>query len=395
MPQDKTIQVLGRSARSGSVVFSIDDSVPFELAERRLREYLLQCRGLYSRGKVSVNVGRRILAPDQLAAIKNIMARETGLTVSRYWCPPDVLSTALAGPNSRPALPSPPPKADDNPSPLINRRQMPEPRTPAPATAVSPQDQAQTALTSNNNGIRGLKNNGHNNNGLQLAFPALEPTQTICTEIEDATDGYPAPARPEPVEGPGYAALEHPEGASGPEMPRHPVIPAQAGLNYNGPKINGFQSATDGYPTPAHPEPAVGEGLEPAPTLENHALIIKHTCRSGELVHYPGDVLVFGDVNPGAHIIAAGDIFVLGALRGLAHAGADGNLKATILALNLDSHRLQIGPYAAERPPATGKGKRARTPNNPRIAYLQHGSVFVAPFVQRRQEYQGGVPYEG
>ena len=70
MQEADTIQVLGRGT---SVDFTIDDSVPFEIAERSLREYLEVCRGLYSSGTVSVNVGRRILVPDQLSAIKNIL----------------------------------------------------------------------------------------------------------------------------------------------------------------------------------------------------------------------------------------------------------------------------------------------------------------------------------
>ena len=91
MPDTQTVRALGRGT---GVVFSIDDSAPFDVAQRRLREYLSHCRGLYSSGAVSVNVGRRILAPDQLAAIKRILDQETGLTVTGYWCPPEVLSSA-------------------------------------------------------------------------------------------------------------------------------------------------------------------------------------------------------------------------------------------------------------------------------------------------------------
>lgn len=305
MPNSHTIQpdairVVGRGT---NVDFSIDDSVPFDLAERRLREYLSQCRGLYSRGRVSVNVGRRILAPDQLASIKNILGCETGLTVSRYWCPPDVLSTALAGPDSRPALPSPP--------------------------TVAPESPVITAQA-------GLKNNG-----LQLAFPGLDATQSTSTEIDDAGGVSPSPAHPGPVEGP-----EHLEGAPGP-------------------KFTG-----------------------------NQALIIKHTCRSGEVVRYQGDVVVFGDVNPGAEIVADGDIVVLGSLRGTAHAGADGDLKATIFALNLESHRLQIGSCVGERPHGTRKGKSGRKAVSPQIAYLSAAgdhSIFVAPF---DRSASGGREYQ-
>ena len=131
------------------------------------------------------------------------------------------------------------------------------------------------------------------------------------------------------------------------------------------------------------------------PNRGSEALIIKNTCRSGEVIRYPGDVVVFGDVNPGAEIVAAGDIVVLGALRGMAHAGADGNLKATILALNLESHRLQIGSCVGERPRGARKGRGGAKGVNPQIAYLRRRSIFVAPFERRCEDYQGGVPYEG
>ena len=130
------------------------------------------------------------------------------------------------------------------------------------------------------------------------------------------------------------------------------------------------------------------------PYRGSEALIIKTTCRSGEVIRYPGDVVVLADVNPGAEIIAGGDIVVLGALRGMAHAGAGGNLKSTIFAMNLESYRLQIGPHIGEAPREV---RRAKSPPSaaPKIAYLRRRSIFVAPFVRRYEEYQGGILYEG
>ena len=99
------------------------------------------------------------------------------------------------------------------------------------------------------------------------------------------------------------------------------------------------------------------------------------------------------DVNPGAEIIADGDIIVFGALRGLAHAGAAGDLKATIIALNLESSRIQIGPHIGEAPRAARQSKTHRT--TPQVAYVRRRSIFVAPFTRRQDEYQGGILYEG
>jgi len=161
--------------------------------------------------------------------------------------------------------------------------------------------------------------------------------------------------------------------------------------------LGGESGAQASYSAPS----PVDSGLQSMPSRGAEALIIKNTCRSGEVVRYPGDVVIFGDVNPGAEIVAGGDIMVLGALRGMAHAGSDGDLKATIFALNLESHRLQIGSHSGERPRGSRKDKSGGKPVNPQIAYLRRRSIYVAPFESARggpagaREYHGGVPYEG
>ena len=84
---------------------------------------------------------------------------------------------------------------------------------------------------------------------------------------------------------------------------------------------------------------------------------------------------------------------VFGALRGLAHAGAAGDLKATIIALNLESHRVQIGPHIGEAPARVRRSKSQR--GRPQVAYVRRRSIFVAPFTRRQEDYQGGILYEG
>ena len=50
---------------------------------------------------------------------------------------------------------------------------------------------------------------------------------------------------------------------------------------------------------------------------------VQHSLRSGQKEEYPGSLVICGDVNAGAEVIAGGNIMILGALRGLAHAGAN------------------------------------------------------------------------
>ncbi|MBT3222713.1 MAG: septum site-determining protein MinC [Proteobacteria bacterium] len=82
-------------------------------------------------------------------------------------------------------------------------------------------------------------------------------------------------------------------------------------------------------------------------------LNLHHTLRSGKVVRFEGDVVVFGDVNPGAQVVAAGNIVVLGALKGMVHAGASGNENSFIISLNMFPTQIRIGRKIAILPDAT------------------------------------------
>ena len=72
------------------------------------------------------------------------------------------------------------------------------------------------------------------------------------------------------------------------------------------------------------------------------------SLRSGQKIEEEGSIVIIGDVNSGAEIIAADNIVVLGALRGLAHAGAKGNAKAIIAAGRLDAVQVRIANIVKE-----------------------------------------------
>ena len=123
-------------------------------------------------------------------------------------------------------------------------------------------------------------------------------------------------------------------------------------------------------------------------------LLIKAPFRSGEFVDHPGDVVVLADVNPGAEIRADGDIVVLGTLKGLVHAGASGDARAVVIATELASPRIQIGPHEAVAPPPSKKKPKSAA-TRPVIAYVRRRTILVAPFAGRFARYTKGVPYEG
>jgi septum site-determining protein MinC len=75
---------------------------------------------------------------------------------------------------------------------------------------------------------------------------------------------------------------------------------------------------------------------------DDTALFINKTLRSGTRVEFPGHIVIVGDVNPGAEIVAEGNVVVWGRVRGMIHAGAKGNRSAFICALDLSANQLRI-----------------------------------------------------
>lgn len=74
----------------------------------------------------------------------------------------------------------------------------------------------------------------------------------------------------------------------------------------------------------------------------------KGSLRSGQKIEFEGSLVILGDVNAGAEVIASENIVVLGVLRGLAHAGAKGNKKAIIASNEIDSPQIRIANVVKE-----------------------------------------------
>jgi septum site-determining protein MinC len=95
---------------------------------------------------------------------------------------------------------------------------------------------------------------------------------------------------------------------------------------------------------------------------EETALFLNRTLRSGTRIEFRGHVVVLGDVNPGAEIVAEGSVIIWGRLRGMVHAGAKGNTAAVICALDLSPTQLRIAEQtsAALKPQQTPRPEIAR-----------------------------------
>ncbi|PKB73636.1 MAG: hypothetical protein BZY75_00925 [SAR202 cluster bacterium Io17-Chloro-G7] len=308
------------SGRGSNVDFTIDDSAPFSQVAKGLRDYLVENRGLWSKGTIGVNAGRWILSQDQLGQIKQIIETESGLTVGRFWCPPNRLEAAIA-------------------DPLVGAETPPKDETDASKSSDDP------------------------------AVPGIDSAPGPVL-VQNATQAKAASAVPSTV--PSIEAF----------LEKHSQ-----------------DSATEFSRAKSSKPGSSGKGL----TTE--ALFVKTTFRSGESIRYHGDVIVLADVNPGAEIIAEGDIVVFGSLRGSAHAGSAGDTRATIIALELDSPRIQIGPYTGLAPTETSNlitSSKTNSKTNsktmragPKIAYTKRRSIYVSPYAGRFARYSRGILYEG
>ncbi|MCP4426478.1 MAG: septum site-determining protein MinC [Chloroflexi bacterium] len=105
-------------------------------------------------------------------------------------------------------------------------------------------------------------------------------------------------------------------------------------------------------------------------------LLLKETIRSGRSVYHEGHIVVIGDVNPGAEIIAGGDVLVWGRLRGLVHAGALGDRTAVICALVLAPTQLRIANQIAIPPDDNGELA-------PEQAVIRDGQIIALPWQPR------------
>lgn len=100
-------------------------------------------------------------------------------------------------------------------------------------------------------------------------------------------------------------------------------------------------------------------------------VMIRRTLRSGRTIHSEGHVVVVGDVNPGAKIIADGDIIIWGRLRGTVHAGANGDEEVVVCALDMSPTQLRIASYIVTSP------KEKRRNPKPEVARIHDQKIIV------------------
>jgi septum site-determining protein MinC len=115
------------------------------------------------------------------------------------------------------------------------------------------------------------------------------------------------------------------------------------------------------------------DGMSPFSSEEDGTtgVMIRRTLRSGRTIHSMGHVIIYGDVNPGAEVVAGGDVIVWGRLRGNVHAGANGDNNALVCALDMMPTQLRIGRLISTSPP----DKRHKP--RPEVALVRDGQIVV------------------
>ncbi|WP_425446581.1 septum site-determining protein MinC [Dethiothermospora halolimnae] len=116
------------------------------------------------------------------------------------------------------------------------------------------------------------------------------------------------------------------------------------------------------------------EGIE-----EGKTKFVRTTIRSGQKVEYDGNIIILGDINPGGEVTAKGNIIVLGVLRGIAHAGCDGNTEAIVAAFRLQPTQLRIADFIARSPDDDDIISKW-----PELAKIKDDMVLIEPYLPKK-----------
>lgn len=98
----------------------------------------------------------------------------------------------------------------------------------------------------------------------------------------------------------------------------------------------------------------------------------KGSIRSGQKMEFEGSLVILGDVNAGAEVLAEDNVVVLGILRGMAHAGAKGNKEAIIAAASIESAQVRIADIVKEIEKNDGDCEYIKT-----YAYVEDDNIIL------------------
>ncbi len=115
--------------------------------------------------------------------------------------------------------------------------------------------------------------------------------------------------------------------------------------------------------------------------LSSDGQFYKGTLRSGQSIDVENSIVIVGDVNPGADVVAGGNVVVLGCLKGSVAAGYPDNRSAFVLSLDMQPMQVRIGDLIARSPDDKGKSKKRKKEKEPetKIAYVENENIYIEP----------------
>ncbi|ROR29143.1 septum site-determining protein MinC [Mobilisporobacter senegalensis] len=107
----------------------------------------------------------------------------------------------------------------------------------------------------------------------------------------------------------------------------------------------------------------------------NTGQFYKGNLRSGQVLEVETSIIIIGDVNPGAKVVSKGNIIILGSLKGNVFAGATGNEKSFVVALDMNPVQIRIADVIARAPDKPVKNSVKET----KIAFVEDGNIYIEP----------------
>lgn len=113
-----------------------------------------------------------------------------------------------------------------------------------------------------------------------------------------------------------------------------------------------------------------------------NAQFYRGTLRSGQKIEVEGSLVILGDINPGAQVVAGGNVVILGCLKGIVYAGYPSDKSAFVSALVMDPMQIQIGNCIARAPDTEKKKKKLRRKRKAEeltamIAFVEENNIFI------------------
>lgn len=118
---------------------------------------------------------------------------------------------------------------------------------------------------------------------------------------------------------------------------------------------------------------ASSKNVQPEANPVQEMMVLNRTIRGGEEISSQSSILICGNVNPGAQVIAGGSIDIRGTCRGMVHAGAWGDANAVIIADRLMPTQIRIANMIARSPDTMEKSDFAER------AFIRDGQIVIEP----------------